>query len=359
VRLSNGRRGLSLELNRRIYLSTLGEILQNWGALAAIILIAAGIYSLIPWAREYFEFTYSLGSLKFDHVEFFCCVIISYLLLLFPYYATIPSGTVTKSVRVWRCLRRMSLHITDKADRVALLATLLKSYYIPLMLVALLFHCTQMAENFSAWQQSGQFFPDGYWFLFRLILVLDVAFFTMGYLIEHPKLNNEIVSVDSTFSGWIVTLLCYPPANELTTGILGNYTTNYPQWHLGSKYAIFSAVAILLLHAAYTSASVFLNLRASNLTFRGVIVKGPYSFIRHPAYSAKIAAWWVGSLPILWMQYSSLGLKAGLLGLFGITGWTAIYVLRAVTEERHLKKVSGEYRQYCENVQYMFIPGLI
>lgn len=348
-----------MKLDRRIYLSTLGEILQNWVALAAIILLGALIYTLIPWAREYFEFTYSLGSLQFDNAGFFCAVITGYLLLLFPYYATIPSGTVTKSARLWRWLFRRKLRFTDEADRVALLATLLKGYFIPLMLVALLFHFTQMAENFSAWQQSARFFPDGYWFLFRLILVLDVTFFTLGYLIEHPGLHNEIVSVDSTLSGWIVTLLCYPPANDLTTGILGNYTTNYPQWHLGNGYAVFSAVAILLLHTLYTSASVFLNLRSSNLTFRGVIVKGPYALIRHPAYAAKIMAWWVGSLPILWMQYSNLGPRAVMLGLFGISGWTALYVMRAVTEERHLKKMSGEYRQYCENVPYRFIPGLI
>lgn len=333
--------------------------MRNWLALAALILLGTAVYAMIPWAREFFQFTYSLGVLQFDQTGFFSTVILIYLLLLFPYYSTIPSGSVTKSVRVWRWLFSGNFRQADDSDRTALLATFLKGYYIPLMLVALLFHCTQMSENLMEWHQSGRFFPEGYWFLFRLILVLDVLFFTIGYLVEHPALDNEIVSVDRTLSGWTFALLCYPPSNEFTTAILGNYTTNYPQWYLGNGYAIFSAAAILLLHVFYTAASVFLNLKASNLTFRGVIDKGPYRLVRHPAYSAKIISWWIGSLPIFWMLYSNLGVKSALLGLGGIIGWTAIYVMRAITEERHLKKVSAEYRLYCGKVRYMFIPGLI
>jgi protein-S-isoprenylcysteine O-methyltransferase Ste14 len=43
--------------------------------------------------------------------------------------------------------------------------------------------------------------------------------------------------------------------------------------------------------------------------------------------------------------------------LFGYFMWGVIYVLRALTEERHLLKVT-EYRAYCKKVKYRFIPGL-
>ncbi len=348
-----------MKLSTPVYLTTLGELLLNWVAVTGIILSGVAFYAAIPWYREFFSFSYSAGYIRFDHLDFFSAFIAAYLLLLIPYYATLPSGTITKSVCLWRWLLRGRWRTIENHERVALLATALKGYYIPLMAVAFLFHCTQMTENGSAWWHSGVFFPDGYWFCFRLILLFDVLFFTIGYLIEHPKLGNEISSVDSTLLGWAVTLLCYPPANELTTRILGNYTTNYPLWSLGTEYAFFSAAAILLLHIVYASSAVVLNLRASNLTYRGLVTSGPYRYIRHPAYSAKVLAWWAGSLPLLWIQFSHAGLWGGLQGVIGIGGWTGIYILRAITEERHLMKQSQEYQLYCSKVPYRFIPGMI
>jgi protein-S-isoprenylcysteine O-methyltransferase Ste14 len=37
--------------------------------------------------------------------------------------------------------------------------------------------------------------------------------------------------------------------------------------------------------------------------------------------------------------------------------WAAIYVGRALTEERHLKKYA-EYREYMKKVKYRFFPWL-
>ena len=38
--------------------------------------------------------------------------------------------------------------------------------------------------------------------------------------------------------------------------------------------------------------------------------------------------------------------------------WTMLYVLRALTEEDHLRKVDGDYAAYAASVRYRFIPGL-
>ena len=39
-------------------------------------------------------------------------------------------------------------------------------------------------------------------------------------------------------------------------------------------------------------------------------------------------------------------------------GWSTLYVLRALTEEDHLRSVDSEYAAYAEKVRYRFIPGV-
>src|SRR5690606_3505438 len=108
----------------------------------------------------------------------------------------------------------------------------------------------------------------------------------------------------------------------------------------------------------YASASIALNLKASNLTHRGIIDHGPYRYIRHPAYACKNAAWWLGSLPVIAAAWSQ-SIWAALVALTATAAWTGLYALRALTEEDHLRKVDGEYDAYCQKVRYRFIPGLL
>jgi protein-S-isoprenylcysteine O-methyltransferase Ste14 len=49
----------------------------------------------------------------------------------------------------------------------------------------------------------------------------------------------------------------------------------------------------------------------------------------------------------------------GLMAVATVVGWTALYVLRALTEEDHLRRVDGEYAAYAARVKYRFVPGLI
>ena len=41
-----------------------------------------------------------------------------------------------------------------------------------------------------------------------------------------------------------------------------------------------------------------------------------------------------------------------------LIGWSAIYVLRAITEERHLLMIDNGYREYARQVRWRFIPGV-
>ena len=91
-----------------------------------------------------------------------------------------------------------------------------------------------------------------------------------------------------------------------------------------------------------------LGFRFSNLTNRGIVAGGPYRFIRHPAYFAKNVAWWLEN-PFVWNN---------LFALFGLVIWNIVYVLRAITEEKHLQNDKA-YQEYSRQVKYRFIHGII
>ena len=114
----------------------------------------------------------------------------------------------------------------------------------------------------------------------------------------------------------------------------------------------------MLLMTIYASASVALNFKASNLTHRGIVGWGPYRVIRHPAYVCKNLAWWLAVIPTVSAAWSESVISA-LLVIGASTAWTALYVIRALTEEDHLRRVDDEYDAYCRKVPYRFIPGAI
>jgi protein-S-isoprenylcysteine O-methyltransferase Ste14 len=170
-------------------------------------------------------------------------------------------------------------------------------------------------------------------------------------------LKNQIRSVEPTLFGWAVALACYPPLNGLTSKILSWKPVDFPQFETPAVHITVNFLLLGLL-AIYTSASVALNFKASNLTHRGIVAWGPYRFIRHPAYACKNMAWWIGSIPAI-MVAMHTSLWDTILILSSIGGWALIYTLRALTEEDHLRKVDSAYGQYCNKVKYRFIPGVL
>ena len=136
-----------------------------------------------------------------------------------------------------------------------------------------------------------------FWFALQFILFFDVLVFTFGYLVELPRLKNQIRSVDPHWIGWAAALVCYPPFNSVTHYIFGSTMSDFPQFDDPTIHAVLNAL-LLLLMGIYASASVALGFKGSNLTHRGIVARGPYAFIRHPAYICKNAAWWIGSLPL-------------------------------------------------------------
>jgi protein-S-isoprenylcysteine O-methyltransferase Ste14 len=343
---------------------------RNFGASFLFLTTAFLVYRFSPHVA-------ALRSVQNDAIQLAAADILTggyvlYGLILLVFYFTERAPGEAKSVAALRALAtwtrspaRAFREDLPYRDRLGLLTMLLKCFYAPLMVMFLFEHTTNLLANgtfifrhLDALKANflAVFNSHGYWFLLQLILFLDVAFFTIGYLVEHPRLKNEIRSVDPTWLGWAVTLACYPPFNNFVSQMLGWSVAEFPQFTDPMVHVAANSL-LLLLMAIYTSASVALNLKGSNLTHRGIISHGPYRFVRHPAYACKNLAWWIGVAPAV-MAAWPVSVPGALTIAGSAFAWSAIYVLRALTEEDHLRKVDGEYDAYCRKVPYRFIPGV-
>jgi protein-S-isoprenylcysteine O-methyltransferase Ste14 len=349
--------------NRRFassYLSTLAFIGLSYWIVA----------SLSNFHRSILQGQWHLGMFGIDAVitvhAVFIALIALYAVILIPYYAAYPwmrSKSFTFAQGVWFALRRRRQ--LSPAAQQAGLALLLKFFFAPLMINWCLSH---IADLSGSWLQLIDGIQSGirgrmlfdtslFWATFQLILFIDTLLFTLGYIIELPALGNRIRTVDPTFFGWFICLACYPPFNDFTTRFLEWQSSDFPHFandfvHITVNIALLSALAI------FSWASIALGFKASNLTNRGIVTHGPYAFVRHPAYAAKNIAWWLGALPTVGMMFAAGSWKGIAYSLLALLGWTAIYALRAMTEERHLLLSDNGYAQYAQKVRWRFVPGI-
>ncbi len=233
-------------------------------------------------------------------------------------------------------------------NKTLILLMLVKIFYVPIMINFFLANSRSSLTFFQKHLASGSFnFRLDYTGLFSILFMIDTAFFVFGYLVEHPKLKNVIKSVEPTALGWAVALASYPPFNSVSGGYLNWYSNDYFNFP-DPLVDWFMKITSVLLVCLYLWATLSLGTRCSNLTSRGVVTTGAYKRIRHPAYTGKVLFWWISALPRL-----SIGMVLSLLG------WTLIYYLRAVTEERHLASTDPDYRKYLKQTRYRFLPGLV
>lgn len=343
-------------------------------ALASVVVIALGyaFHHVSPHNRSYLERLYGVPGFSFTGAQYLWAASWAYAALVCAYFLATTTHGPSKSLRFWqivgdaaRAPRAMLRAGLSRDDRLACLATLLKALFGPLMAMVLMSASMGLIANIAALEATGiagwtfrQWFDrHGFILILQIILLADVIPFTVGYLIELPRLRNQIRSVDPTLLGWTAALLCYAPFNAVLGMFLGSPGEDFPQFDNTAVHITLGSL-LLGLMAIYASASVALGFKASNLTHRGVVSRGPYRFIRHPAYTCKNMAWWIGSIPIVLAAFSQSAL-AGMTALASVIGWTLLYVLRAVTEEDHLRSVDGEYAVYASRVRYRFIPGVI
>jgi protein-S-isoprenylcysteine O-methyltransferase Ste14 len=341
-------------------------------ASAALVILACAAFGAVPVHRQSLQHTYGPATWQVSGVGFLVTAAGIYILLLTIFFLAEASPGVSKSLRVCqlsgRLLTSPARTLRDglsKEDGLALRVVLLKGFFGPLMGMSLMQFCLNAWANGLGMLQVG--IPDsgvrdlfdhfGFWFLMQVILLVDVFIFTVGYLIESPRLKNEIRSVDPTWLGWAAALACYPPINTLSGKLLSSPVTDFPQFENTTLHLSLN-VTLLLLMAIYASASVALGLKASNLTHRGIVARGPYAVVRHPAYVTKNLAWWIGSIPIVSAGFD-MSFMDGIKAVLAMAGWSAVYVLRALTEEDHLRSVDGDYAVYAAKVKFRFVPGIV
>jgi protein-S-isoprenylcysteine O-methyltransferase Ste14 len=346
--------------------------LLNFAASAAVVALALAFYWVAPQNRRVAGRHFELFDWSFSGTGFLVAAASIYVAALGVYFIGDKSPGISKSLRFWSVVWRLARRPLEfrwsalpREDRVAVLATMLKALFGPLMSMALLTATMGLIGNgmavlsdLSASLTFRQIYDRHlHWFLFQCIVMADVFVFTFGYLVELPRLNNQIRSVDPTLLGWAAALVCYAPFNIVVSVLLGSPGVEFPRFvspwlHFGMN------AALLALMAVYTWASIALGFKASNLTHRGIVAHGPYRWVRHPAYVCKNIAWWIGSVPIVQAAFA-VSTYAGMLALGSMLGWALLYVLRAITEEDHLRSVDGDYAAYAARVRYRFIPGLL
>lgn len=239
-------------------------------------------------------------------------------------------------------IERISLR-WDWLSKLGFLTLCVKLFYIPLLsnwVINNVHHQINLTRSleWTLYQVNAYFLA--------LFIFVDTLIFGFGYIVESKFLKNEIRSVEPTIIGWVVCLWCYPPFNYYSFHIFDHQLFDTALDNVPSWLNTTSLIAITVGWGIFAWASVALGFKASNLTNRGIVSKGPYRFCRHPAYTVKIMVWILEG--VFFGKYF-----AGLM-----FGFAFIYFLRAWTEERHLSK-DPDYLEYKKKVPYMFIPKVI
>jgi protein-S-isoprenylcysteine O-methyltransferase Ste14 len=238
-------------------------------------------------------------------------------------------------------------------EKIALRLYAVKIFFTPLMISFVLSNSASFFRDISSspfsWALTANNFVEHYFFtIFHFILLIDTLVFAFGYLVESPKLKNVVRSVEPTAFGWIIALLCYPPFNNVTSDIVGWYSSDFSNFKNVYWNVVFGSIS-LILFGIYVWATLALGYKASNLTNRGIVARGPYKYVRHPAYISKNLSWWVMGIPFI--------MKSGIIAVVSLAVWSLIYYMRALTEERHLSQ-DPDYIAYKHKVKYQFIPGI-
>lgn len=294
----------------------------------------------------------------------------SYSVLGFIYYLIIPTEKIkeSKGSTIFKVLKRVSIDTIiyvknfnspykksirmEHHEKTAILFLMVKIFFLPLMLNFFYENLNYVKNNLEIFKNPLDLISvEAFTFtlfpiLVGIVFLIDTLWFSFGYTFEAEFLKNKVKSVEPTILGWVVALICYPPFNNILTKYADWYANDDIQFSTLSLTFIVK-ISLILLLSIYLWATLALGTKCSNLTNRGIVTRGPYAIIRHPAYISKNLFWWITIIPIIsWPAVLSASL------------WSFIYYMRAVTEEKHLLK-DTEYVKYCKKVKYRFIPYII
>jgi protein-S-isoprenylcysteine O-methyltransferase Ste14 len=226
-------------------------------------------------------------------------------------------------------------------------AWLVKAFFFPLMLI-FMSQNIEFLTNYN-FDNINNSFISFYDFMYVFIFTIDVTFAAVGYAMTFRFLDSHIRSVEPTFVGWFVAILCYPPFwSAVFYGSYFAYNDGFYWGHMTENYPALQIAwgsIILISITIYSVATVCLGYRFSNLTYRGLVTNGPYRWTKHPAYVSKNLSWWLISVPIFANGDLDITIRQSLM-LFGVN---YIYYMRARTEENHL----SNYPEYVEYAKWI------
>lgn len=214
-----------------------------------------------------------------------------------------------------------------------LLGWVVKGFFLPLMFISLqgnigyLRHHAPIAHAFND-------FPTFFRVAKDILFTIDLLAAVAGYLCTFRLFDTHIRSTEPTLLGWVICIMCYQPFLSLFMNMYLRYSSNnWMQWLEGDEtLQIIWGSLMLFLLTIYCFASINFGCRFSNLTHRGIITNGLYYFTKHPAYVSKVLFWWMLHIPFIPLVGWDHALRYSLL----MIGVSAVYFLRARTEERHL-----------------------
>ncbi len=236
------------------------------------------------------------------------------------------------------------------------LSFILKFLFIPMMYFGLIEYSYLFFESFRYLIEEGvpanysgmKFFNQVIFPMYiNATLSIAVGVYLFGYCVENEKLGSKIKSIDSTWLGWIVTIICYPPIFAVMFYIIPKADQDLA-FFKNEIITVFVRVFIMLVILFKTWTIFALGTKSSNLTNRGIVTKGPYRWVRHPHYLAKMIVWWICLIPSAIEHPWLIG---------GMIFWSTIYVLRALTEEIHLMQ-DQDYKEYMKKVKWKFLPKI-
>ena len=245
------------------------------------------------------------------------------------------------------------LVLRNKYNRKVLLNLLMRAYFLPIMVIQVLGTTLSNLDLINRLQTEGQVLNFLY-FATTVLWLMDIINATLSYCLESRWLENRSRSIDMTITGWLVCFCCYEPLNEIT-GYLFPFApfvaTQNPQDLIIPSVNFLIAVKVIevIFLCGHVYSDVSLGPSIANVTFKKLQTRGPYGLVRHPGTTTKLSFWLMQS--IFYKQFWTLKI------IYGYTMWAVIYVSRALTEERHLKKYP-DYRKYMEKVKYRFFPWL-
>jgi protein-S-isoprenylcysteine O-methyltransferase Ste14 len=327
----------------------------------AILAMGLTFYQGHPYYRDYDKSSQFLSEL----FELYWRFGLPYFLLTLKFKASRVEDYYDPAIRLlliakwliigtWSNPRRLQRVLRNRANRKALLNIVMRAYFIPIMVVQV-YTGLRDAVGMSSSAMAGVSFLATLTWITAMLWLADSLSASTGYALESRWLENRSRSVDLTVSGWIICLCCYPPLNQVS-GILFPFgpllTSSDPNALIIPSTTLLYGLKIteVILLGALVYSDLSLGPSGVNITLKKLQTKGPYGIVRHPGTVCKLSFWWIQCL--FYVDFWTPAAIAGQLL------WNVIYILRALSEERHLRQFP-EYREYMKTVRYRFIPGVV